>query len=110
MSTNASVRRQLMMILGPRMLRMQCGKNDAYDKSSLIAQLALDDKVVSGLQNLYTALAECCPSSMNTYTKDPAMGDIWYAARHYDQLDGGKKAALQSFLNLLLASKPFTYQ
>lgn len=110
MTTNAAVRRQLRTILGPQILGMKCAKTDGYDKASLISQLSMDDKVVSSLKDLYTALAECCPAGQNTYDKDPAMGDIWYTARHWDQVDGGKKAAFQSFLEVLLASKPFKHQ
>jgi len=110
MKTNAAVKRQLRTLLSAKILGISKSSSDRYDRGSLIEQLANDEKVTSSLKDLFTVLNEACPAMQNTYTNDPAMGDVWYVARHFDEVDQEKKAGLQNFLTSLLSSRPFTQQ
>lgn len=108
--SSAAVKRQLGVILSGRVVGLHVSKNDRLGKKDLIAQLALDSKVVSALHDLYGQCAEVCPADKNTFTQFPAVGDIQYVAKYYDQVDESKRAALKGFLDVIEANETFKGQ
>lgn len=108
--SSAAVKRQLGVILSGRVVGLYVNKNDRLGKKDLIAQLALDSKVRSALTDLYGQCAEVCPADKNTFTQFPAVGDIQYVAKYYDQVDESKRAALKGFLDVIVANETFKGQ
>jgi hypothetical protein len=103
--SSAAVKRQLKSVLGQSILNVTVSKHGDISRPALISSLAQDPAVVGSLQDLYGALAETCPADLNTFTNDPALGDIWYTTHNWKTMGTDRQTAFKSFLETVMGSK-----
>lgn len=76
-------------------------------RQDLCAEMIKDHNVLTAMHELFDACDNCAPTGQNYDTKDPELGHVHYALKHFDNQPDKMKGSISKFITTVLTSNGF---
>lgn len=99
--------KRLCVLFGPSIFNLSTKKAHEMSKNDLMGLLANNPKVIEATNSMIASTEGKCPPELNTYPKDPPLGDVKYVIETWRKQAPTTQESVREFINVIMDTSQF---
>lgn len=91
-------------LLGKDLLNVVLSRKCDTPRCDFIKKLVKDPRITGAMTAMLQKISETCPAGLNTFVKDPRLGDLFYILNRWHTVGPEKQGVVSGFLETMLTS------